>query len=370
MPVNEEVFISYSHDSVEHVHRVLELSNRLRSEGVDCVLDQYETSPPEGWPRWMDKKIRDCKYVVLICTEPYFRRVMGEEQEGKGLGVRWEGNLIYQHFYNSGSVNHRFIPVVLDHDHRQFIPAPLQGATCYALEDANGYDELYSRLTDQQKVPKPELGKQRPLPERPVKTNPAMFLSMPIDIDLWNTAKWSATFFSYQAGKPPVLGLAFRDEAAARKIFEGWHERYGDNDRYEELRVSIIEGPIPGEGDGYTVQIGPDPDAAIKRFKDAGYEFDEDILMCVSRLNRMTPPADSKNLSIFKAMYGEYKTFFLAPGVISEDGKRLNPIFELGIFKGKVLFRHVSEITKRDIDSIVLGTGKVERERTPFSRGK
>lgn len=369
MPANE-VFISYSHDSVEHVHRVLELSNRLRSEGVDCVLDQYETSPPEGWPRWMDKKIRDCKYVVLICTEPYFRRVMGEEQEGKGLGVRWEGNLIYQHFYNAGSVNHRFVPIVLNHDHRQFIPTPLQGATYYALEDAHGYDELYLRLTDQARVPKPELGKRRPLPERPVKTNPAMFLSMPIDVDLWNTAKWSATFFSYQAGTPPVLGLAFLDEDAARKIFEGWHERYGDKDRYEELRVSIIEGTVPGEEDGYTVQIGPDPEAAIKRFKDAGYEFDGDILMCVSRLNRMSPPADSKNLSIFKTLYGESKTYFLAPGVVSEDGKNLKPIFELGIYKGKVLFRHVSEITKHDIDSVVLRTGEVERERTPFSKRK
>ena len=54
-----EVFISYSWDSEEHVREVLDLSNRLRSEGVDCVLDQYEESPPEGWPRWMDRKIRD-----------------------------------------------------------------------------------------------------------------------------------------------------------------------------------------------------------------------------------------------------------------------------------------------------------------------
>lgn len=362
-----EVFISYSHDSVEHVHRVLELSNRLRSEGVDCVIDQYETSPSEGWPRWMDKKIRDSKYVVLICSEPYFRRVMGEEQEGKGLGVRWEGNLIYQHFYNAGTLNQRFVPVVFDHGHRQYIPTPLQGATYYALDD--DYDDLYLHLTDQPKVPKPELGKRRPLPKLPVKTNPAMFLSMPIDVDLWNTAKWSAAFFSYQPGKPPVLGLAFRDEAAARKIFEGWHERYGDNDQYEELRVSIIEGPVEGEEDGYTVQVGPDPDAVIKRFKDAGYAFDEDILMCISRVNRMTPPSDSKNLPMFKAMYGKYKTYFLAPGVISEDGKRLKPIFDLGIFKGKILFRHVSEITKHDMDSVVLGTGEVERERTPFSKG-
>jgi hypothetical protein len=160
-------------------------------------------------------------------------------------------------------------------------------------------------------VQKPELGKRRSLPKLPVKTNPAMFLSMPIDLDLWNAAKWRATFFSYQLGKSPTIGLAFQNEAAARKIFEGWHERYGDNDRYEELRVSIIEGPIEGKDDGYTVHIGPDPDAALKRFKDSGYAFDEEILICVSRLNRMYPPSDSNNLSPFKTLYGEHKTYFL-----------------------------------------------------------
>jgi hypothetical protein len=56
MAVNEtdhpKVFISYSHDSREHIDRVRELSDRLRAEGIDCILDQYEASPPEGWPRW------------------------------------------------------------------------------------------------------------------------------------------------------------------------------------------------------------------------------------------------------------------------------------------------------------------------------
>jgi hypothetical protein len=354
MSANEEVFISYSHDSVEHVQRILALSNRLRSDGIDCVLDQYETSPPEGWPRWMDKKIRDSKYVVLVCTEQYFCRVMGEEQEGKGLGVRWEGNLIYQHFYNAGAINHRFIPVVWEYGHKHFIPTPLQGATYYSLSDASGYNDLYLRLADQPKVQKPDLGKRRALPQRPVKTNPAMYLSSPIDVDLWNAAKWRATFFSYQSGNPPILGLAFQNEQAARKIFGGWHERYGNNDRYEELRVSIIEGPIKGQDIGYTVQIGPDPDASIRRFKDAGYAFDEDILMCVSRINRMYPPPDSRNLARFKDLYREHKTYFLAPGVVSEDGKRLEPIFELGIFKGKIHFRDVSDISPDDIDSVVL----------------
>ena len=86
MPTSDlgEVFISYSWDSTEHIHSVLQLSNRLRADGIDCVLDQYEDSPPEGWPRWMDRKIRDAKFVLMVCTETYYKRVMGDEDTGKG----------------------------------------------------------------------------------------------------------------------------------------------------------------------------------------------------------------------------------------------------------------------------------------------
>jgi hypothetical protein len=30
---------------------------------------------------------------------------MGREEHGTGLGVKWEGNLIYQHIYNAGAQN-------------------------------------------------------------------------------------------------------------------------------------------------------------------------------------------------------------------------------------------------------------------------
>src|SRR5688572_16767762 len=109
--MNPTAFISYSHDSNEHADRVLSLANRLRSEGIDVRLDQYEDSPAEGWPRWMDTQIDRCDYVICICTATYYRRVAGMEKSGTGLGVRWEGNQIYQHLYDHGSRNERFIPV-------------------------------------------------------------------------------------------------------------------------------------------------------------------------------------------------------------------------------------------------------------------
>ena len=86
------VFVSYSHDSRAHEHRVHEFVDRLREEGVDCNFDVYEEAPPEGWPAWMDRQIRESDYVLVVCTEVYNRRVTGREAQGVGLGARWEGN--------------------------------------------------------------------------------------------------------------------------------------------------------------------------------------------------------------------------------------------------------------------------------------
>ena len=229
----------------------------------------------------------------------------------------------------------------------------MQGATYYCLASEEGYEGLYRSLTGQPKVQKPELGNRRALPEKPVKTNPSMFISSPIDLDLWNKAKWSATAFVFQKGRPPALGLAYRDETAARKIFEGWHERYGDHDADEELRISIIEGDIEGEEPGYTVHISSDPEVVTKRYEKAGFPVDGSIFMTWSRINRMNPSPDSKNLEVFKQLYRQYKTYFLLPAVISKDAKSMKPLFDLGIYKGKLHFRNVSEIGRNDLDSIV-----------------
>jgi len=161
---NPTVFISYSHDSREHADRVLELSNRLRAEGIHCVLDQYETSPAEGWPKWMDRQIENSDFVLVICTETYYRRVMGTEEEGKGLGVRWESTLTYQDIYDAGGENTRFIPVLFHPGKVEHIPKPLRGATHYYVDMEQGYENLYRRLTNQPKTEKPVQGKLRELP--------------------------------------------------------------------------------------------------------------------------------------------------------------------------------------------------------------
>jgi len=167
-----KVFISYSHDSREHADRVLELADHLLRDGIDCVLDQYEPAPSEGWPRWMERRIRDATFVLVVSTETYNRRLLGEEERGKGLGVLWESNIIYNYLYQAGTVESRFIPVIFEPGAVVNIPTPLQGVTRYDVHIDAGYEDLYRRLTDQPRVLKPQLGKLRELPPRERKAVP------------------------------------------------------------------------------------------------------------------------------------------------------------------------------------------------------
>ena len=66
-----KVFLSYTTTTSNTFKAITALSQRLRSEGVDCHVDQYEMSPPEGWPQWIIRQIERVEFVVVVSTETY-----------------------------------------------------------------------------------------------------------------------------------------------------------------------------------------------------------------------------------------------------------------------------------------------------------
>ncbi|HEX6184229.1 MAG TPA: tetratricopeptide repeat protein [Pyrinomonadaceae bacterium] len=161
-----KVFISYSHDSDGHMDRVLWLSDKLRLEGVDCEIDQYETSPPGGWPRWTRNKITAADYVLIVCTQAYGSRYEATEKKGVGAGAKWEGAIVTQQIYEAEGTAHKFIPVTFSAEDVKTIPLELRGSPFYVLDSERGYEALYRRLTGQPEVIKQQLGKPRSLPPR------------------------------------------------------------------------------------------------------------------------------------------------------------------------------------------------------------
>ena len=160
------VFISYCHDTVEHQERVLDLADRLRADGIDAEVDQYNAAPPEGWPLWCERQIEAADVVLIVCTETYHRRVGGEEQPGKGLGVVWEAAIIRQLLYDAGAVSTKFVLVLFADGSPEHILTPVRSWSRYVVDTEDGYDGLYRRLTGQPRLPRPPLGAIRPLPSR------------------------------------------------------------------------------------------------------------------------------------------------------------------------------------------------------------
>ena len=163
-PHNPKVFISYSHDSSHHLTQVLNLSNRLREDGIDSHLDQYEVSPPEGWARWTLREVEDADFVIVVCTAVYRQRFLGEDDKGKGRGVIWEGAVISQNLYEQAVQNTKFVPVLFSDADSANVPLPLRSTTFYDLSQEEGYEDLYRRLTNQPLVLMGELGKLKPMP--------------------------------------------------------------------------------------------------------------------------------------------------------------------------------------------------------------
>jgi TolB-like protein len=163
------VFISYSHDSYEHAEQVLSLAERLRSWGVDAMLDQYAPAPTEGWPMWMEREIQKADFVLLVCTDTYLKRAEGREIPGKGRGVRWESVLIYNLLYETDTTVKKFIPIFLAS--MPHIPLRLRGQTHYLVSTEEGFEGLYRHLTNQPQRELKALGELKTLPPIPSRRN-------------------------------------------------------------------------------------------------------------------------------------------------------------------------------------------------------
>lgn len=179
MSNNPRVFISYSHDSPEHKQRVLALSERLRKDGIDAWLDQYVSGTPvQGWHRWTLDELDAAQFVLLICTETYYRRFRGHEPPGEGKGTNFEGSLITQEIYDARSQTVKFVPVLFDADDQQYIPEPLRSLTRYTLDSEAAYERLYDFLRGQAGVKPGALGDLRVKEQKRVE--PLTFPTEPI----------------------------------------------------------------------------------------------------------------------------------------------------------------------------------------------
>lgn len=101
-----KVFVSYSWDNPGHISWVKKFASRLRTDGVEAILDRWELHPGDPVTEFMENSITNADFVILILTPSYRERA----NLRKG-GVGYEGTIITGEIYSKA--NHRkFIPIL------------------------------------------------------------------------------------------------------------------------------------------------------------------------------------------------------------------------------------------------------------------
>ena len=135
-----------------------DFANRLRGEGIEAEIDQFIVQPPEGWTDWMARQIRELDFTLLVCTETYLRRVNGDEEYGRGLGVRWEGKLIHNAIYRDAGHNRRFVPVYFEPEDKRHVPDILFDSNHFCVTTEDGWHRLLLHLDGQPAAQRAPLG--------------------------------------------------------------------------------------------------------------------------------------------------------------------------------------------------------------------
>lgn len=138
-----KVFISYAWETEDHRAWVKSLADKLLSDGIEAILDQYDVSPGDRLPQFMEQSVSAADYVLIVCTPTYKRKADGREG-----GVGYEGHIISNELY-SKSNERKFIPLLKEGDPGESMPSFLAGKLAIDLRggiDAAGYDDLRATL--------------------------------------------------------------------------------------------------------------------------------------------------------------------------------------------------------------------------------
>ena len=129
-----KVFISYSWESKEHSDWVNSLADKLLADGIEAIIDNYDVSPGDRLPKFMESSIKDSDYVIIICTEEYKRKANNREK-----GVGYESHIISAELYNNHN-DRKFIPIIRQGDFNTAVPTYLDGKLAIDLR-GNPFNE-------------------------------------------------------------------------------------------------------------------------------------------------------------------------------------------------------------------------------------
>ena len=139
-----KVFISYAWEDSEHKAWVETLAGRLRGNGIETTLDQWDIDLGDEFSKFMEEGVRDHERVLVICTPEYKRKA--DKRLG---GVGYETRQITAEVLN-GSTKRKIIPVLRKGTWTEALPSYLQGINGIDLRvgDKARYEQQYRILQE------------------------------------------------------------------------------------------------------------------------------------------------------------------------------------------------------------------------------
>lgn len=269
--VAPKVFISYSWTSDEYADWVKALAEKLRSNGVDVVLDRWRLRPGQDKYAFMEQMVTNSEItkVLVMCDKRYAERA--DRREG---GVGTESTIISQEVYNQVDQK-KFIPVVTERgaDGEIYLPLFIKSRIYVDLSEPRfferGYEDLLRTLTGRPASEEPPLGKPPAyLFETARSTSPTTFALRAFDTALMNDKRHSTgmardyldrLFEALDALQIDIVNVKQKDDRDAlmmkriedwRSLLEEWVSflrlicRYGTDARLFETIPSFFESTL------------------------------------------------------------------------------------------------------------------------------
>lgn len=151
-----KVFISYSHDSEEHKNWVIQLATRLRSNGVDIILDAWNTKLGSNLVSFMEQGLSKSQRVICVCSDNYIIKA----NNGKG-GAGYEKQIITSELVIEQNTNW-IIPLIVNNYSTKKTPTFLGVRKYISFEDSKlyeaKYEELLRDILEEPLLPIPSIG--------------------------------------------------------------------------------------------------------------------------------------------------------------------------------------------------------------------
>lgn len=156
-----KIFISYSWTTPKHEDCVINLAERLVSDGVDVIIDKWNLKEGHDKYDFMETMVKspDIQKVLIILDKKY-----SEKAEKRAGGVGTETQIISPKIYGDIS-QEKFIPIVAEKDENgnAFTPTFLESRIYIDLSDDDKFEENYENLLrniyQRPAYSKPKIGK-------------------------------------------------------------------------------------------------------------------------------------------------------------------------------------------------------------------